>query len=254
METINGLEIVRSLRSTDMFRKAEEEESDTLGTLEIRFSPFGHWYEINSYWEGRFLESTKRGSFKKTISERADQIRVLYEHGYDYQIGNKVLGDIEELSEKKDSPVGLVGLFDTSYNRDLLPGLRAGVYGSSFRFEVIRDQWNDEPGRSEHNPDGIPERTITEVRLHEFGPVTFGANPSATSGMRSDTDAYYARVREREPDRFRDIEARARTLRTLPADGPERAASKPTTEPREHSEGMTPGERRRRLYAFLSEK
>ena len=253
MDTINGLEVVRSIKGAHEYRAADEGESDSLGKLQVDFSPFGQWYRISSFWEGDFYESTKRGAFKKTIAERMEQIRVLYEHGYDYQIGNKVLGAIEELSEKKDSPRGIVDLFDTSYNRDLLPGLRAGVYGSSFRFEVIKDMWNDEPERSEHNPEGLPERTILEVRLHEFGPVTFGANPAATSSLRSDTDTYYARMREREPDRFRSVEARARALRTLPDDGPVRAATKPTTEPRQHSGGMTPAERRKRLYVFLQE-
>ena len=48
-----------------------------------------------------------------------------------------------------------VPLLDTSYNRDLLPGLAAGGYGSSFMFRVIQDAWNDEPGVSDHNPKGM---------------------------------------------------------------------------------------------------
>jgi hypothetical protein len=43
------------------------------------------------------------------------------------------------------------------------------------------------------NPDGIPERRITEARLYEFGPVTFPANPNATASIRSTTDDFYQR-------------------------------------------------------------
>ena len=86
-------------------------------------------------------------------------------------------------------------LFDTSYNRDLLPGLKAGVYGASMRMRVTGEEWNDAPTRSEGNPEGIPERTITRMQVLEFGPVTFPANPGASAGVRSGTDEFYVRLR-----------------------------------------------------------
>jgi HK97 family phage prohead protease len=195
-------------------------------TLVSRFSPFEVWYEIDSFWEGTFLERTIRGAFSKTIREQRANIKVLYDHGHDMQIGNKILGAIDDLREDADSAVGEVPLFDTSYNRDLLPGLEAGVYGSSFRFRVIRDEWNDEPGKSDYNPDGIPERTIKEVRLFEFGPVTFPASPDATAGVRCLTDHYYERARSRNPQRVDDLLARARAIRT-----PNPDAAPPVIEP-----------------------
>jgi HK97 family phage prohead protease len=227
MDTLRELDLVRALpptASTEMRAAAET----GLPTMVVRFSQFDTWYEIDSFWEGRFLERTAAGSFKKTIREQRSAIKVLFDHGYDMQIGNKVLGPIDDLREEAGGPVGEVPLFDTSYNRDLLPGLEAGVYGSSFRFRVLRDEWDDEPGRSDHNPDGIPERTIKEVRLFEFGPVTFPANPDSTAGVRSLTDDFYERLRSRDPGRVADLLARARALRTpdagaallgTPADG-----------------------------------
>jgi HK97 family phage prohead protease len=217
METLRDLDVVRALvpRSAEM-RAADDEGG--MPTLISRFSPFDTWYEIDSYFEGRFLERTVKGAFKKTIREQRSSIKVLFDHGYDMQIGNKVLGAIDDLREDGDSAVGEVPLFDTSYNRDLLPGLEAGVYGSSFRFRVIRDEWNDEPGKSDHNPDGIPERTIKEVRLFEFGPVTFPANPDATAGVRCLTDTYYELARSQDPRRVEDLLARARALRTPEVD------------------------------------
>ncbi|MFG1803337.1 HK97 family phage prohead protease [Micromonospora carbonacea] len=105
--------------------------------MEVRFSPFGEWYEINSYFEGRFLERTVPGAFKATINAQrqadgSSGVKVLFNHGMDFMIGDKVLGKASDLREGSQSPETLVPLFDTSYNRDLIEGLRAGVYGSSF--------------------------------------------------------------------------------------------------------------------------
>ncbi len=212
METLRELDLVRAVPPV----RAHEMRADDEGgmpTLVAHFSRFGTWYEIDSYWEGTFLERTVKGAFAKTIGESRDAIKVLFDHGHDPAIGNKVLGAIASLREEPDGPVGEVPLFDTAYNRELLPGLEAGVYGSSFRFRVMRDEWDDDPGVSEHNPKGLPERTIKEVRLFEFGPVTFPANPDSTAGVRSLTDHYYERVRARDPQ-VDGMLARARALRT----------------------------------------
>ena len=183
-------------------------------TLVVRFSTFNTWYEIDSWYEGKFLERTVPGAFKQTIKEDRDSIKVLYDHGFDYQIGNKILGAIEDLREDSDTPVGEVPLFDTTYNRDLLPGLEAGVYGSSFRFRVTKEAWDDEPKPSEYNPAGIPERTIQAVRLMEFGPVTFPANPDATAGLRSLTDSYYEQLKERNAPAYEEAYRAASRLHT----------------------------------------
>ena len=260
METLPNLEVVRATASAV---RALAADSSAMPTMEVRFSAFGTWYEINSMWEGNFLERTDRGAFSKTIAESRDSIKVLFDHGFDPSIGNKVLGPIDDLREDPDSPVGVVPLFDTSYNRDLLPGLEAGVYGSSMRMRVVKDEWNDDPGVSAHNPKGIPERTIKEVRLFEFGPVTFPANPASTAGVRSMTDEFYATMRTRDPEK---VDALARSRESMTAlhrseqpdpstVQPEVAAEPITPEPAEsHSEGLTPGERRRRLQPTIGER
>ena len=168
----------------------------SLGTLTGRFTEFGRWYHVRSVLEGDFMERVQHGATADTIRDERDAMRVLFDHGTDHQIGNKVLGPIEVLEEKADGPRYEVPLFDTSYNRDLLPGLKAGVYGASMRMRVTGDRWDDEPLASEQNPDGLPERTITRMRVLEFGPVTFPANPGATAGMRSATDEFYGRLAE----------------------------------------------------------
>lgn len=189
-------------------KKVEEAaapEDGRLATLEVNFSTFNSWYRIDSWLEGTFLERTSPGSFKKTIDERGKQVKILYNHGMDMNIGDKVLAVPEVIEERKDSPYLEGGLLDTSYNRDLLPGLRAGAYGSSFMFEVIHDEWNEEPERSADNPDGIPERTIHEVRLFEAGPVTWPANPDSTAGVRSGVDWYGEQIQRRDPARHEDL-------------------------------------------------
>lgn len=196
------IDVVRAYAPRTVLRAADAEAEAAMPTMEVRFSTFDTWYEIDSWLEGEFLERTTKGAFAQTISEDRDSIKVLYDHGFDYQIGNKVLGPIDDLREDDDSPVGVVPLFDTMYNRELLPGLEAGVYGSSFRFRVTGETWDDEPEPSGDNPRGLPERTITKVRLFEFGPVTFPANPESTAKLRSLTDSYYERLLPREPQAY----------------------------------------------------
>lgn len=148
------------------------------------------------------MERTVRGAFADTIRDDGKSVKVLFDHGHDPAIGNKVLAPISDLREDPDSPVVEGPLLDTTYNRDLLPGLESGVYGSSFRFRVLGDEWNEEPGVSDHNPKGIPERTITKIRLFEAGPVTFPANPDATAGVRSLTDRWYSQIRATDPNAY----------------------------------------------------
>jgi phage head maturation protease len=207
---LKGLPIVRSgqLQRVDA--------GGGLGRLVVRFSPFNTWYEINSFWEGRFLERTVPGAFKKTAREakRADDMfstKMLFNHGMDFNIGDKMLAVADRFEEVDEDgyhgPILEGDLLDTSYNRDLEPGLRAGAYGSSFMFNTVRESWNNEPDISDHNPEGIPERTLSEVRTFEAGPVTFPASPTATSGMRgrSMTDGWMERVAARNHGRYEDL-------------------------------------------------
>jgi HK97 family phage prohead protease len=184
--------------------KLQPAEDGTLGTLTGRFSEFGRWYRVSSKMEGDFLERVAPGATAGTIADDKDAMRVLFDHGMDAQIGNKVLGPIDVLEEKSDGPHYEVPLFDTSYNRDLLPGLKAGVYGASMRMRVTGDEWDDHPARSDYNPDGLPERTITAMKVPEFGPVTFPANPGASAGVRSGTDEFYSRLRQVNAPAFED--------------------------------------------------
>jgi HK97 family phage prohead protease len=155
------------------------------------FARFNEWAEIDSVFESHFLERIAPGAFARTLARDRGRLRVLFQHGRDPQIGDKVLGVPQTLREDELGGFYEVPLFvGTSYVADLLPGLRAGAYGSSFRFKVLREEMNDTPRASSYNPKALPERTIREVRLMEFGPVTFPAYDGATAGVRSLTDWY----------------------------------------------------------------
>jgi HK97 family phage prohead protease len=154
-------------------------------TLRGHFAVFNEWAEIESVADGRFLERIAPGAFAKTIAERRDKIKVLFQHGRDPSIGGKPLGTPTVLREDERGVWFEVALFDTSYVRELLPGLRAGAYGASFRFQTIHDNIDRSPRASRYNPQAIPERTIREAKVFEFGPVTFGAYDGATASARS---------------------------------------------------------------------
>lgn len=256
METLRDLDLVRAAPLRIDVR-ADPEAG--MPTMLVRFSVFDNWYEIDSFWEGAFLERTVRGAFAKTMRESGSNVKVLFNHGMDFNIGDKMLGLPTDLREDADAAVLEARLFDTSYNRDLLPGLEAGAYGSSFMFRVIREEWNDEPETSEANPKGLPERTIKEVRLFEAGPVTWPANPAATAGVRSMTDEYYERLRTREPQRYDELRSRVLAIRTPNVDvapqgtSTDGAAPAVTDAPAaSHPNGLTPSQRREALYDFLT--
>ncbi len=208
------VDVCRALDVAPEFRD-DSGEDDSPGTMVGHFSVFDTWYEINSMFEGNFLERIAPGAFRRTIKNRSGEtpVRVLLEHGFDPTVGDKPLGVHTVLEERDGGAYSEVRLFDTSYNRDLAPALRAGAYGKSFRFQVIRDEWNDEPETSRHNPKGIPERTIKEVRLIEEGPTVFPASPSTDAGLRSTTDDFYERLRRRDPAAFDAAVARSKSLR-----------------------------------------
>lgn len=170
---------------------------------------FDRWTEIASSVEGHFMERIAPGAFAKTITEGRDQIRSLLNHGRDPQVGNKPLGPVIELEEDAHGLRYAVQLLDTSYNRDLIPALDAGLYGSSFRMQVQRDDVVGRPKKTAQNPSGIMERTIQEVRMPEFGPVTFPAYQDATAGLRSMTDEFLVETLAEDPERLERYLGRA---------------------------------------------
>lgn len=145
---------------------------------------FNQWAEFDSPIYGRIRERWLPGAFKKTINERRDRIKVLFNHGKDPQIGSKPLGKLSVLREDGYGLYYEAPLDDTSYNRDLAASLRSGaIDASSMNFLAIQQSWEY------RTADGIPERTVSEAMLDEVGPAVFPAFEGANAGIRSRPDA-----------------------------------------------------------------
>lgn len=221
-----------------LLRSSTRDGEPGMPTLYGHFAVFNRWTEIDSLWEGRFMESIAPGAFKRTIERNRDSMKVLFQHGRDPAVGDKPLGPIRDLKEDDEGGYYEVDMLDTAYNREILPGLEAGLYGASFRFSVMKEQISEKPGVSDHNPDGLPERTIQEARVSEFGPVTFPAYADATAGVRSLTDEFIVRQLVADPDRLQALLQRyvtpEVTADALSRPGPEVTPS-PSRDPRKSS-------------------
>jgi hypothetical protein len=156
--------------------------------LHGHFAVFNQWTRIESMREGVFMERIAPGSFVKTLAESKPKITL--NHGKDPDLGDKPIAVPERLEEDRTGAAYDAPLLD-GVPPLVISGLRAGQYGSSFRFSVVKDEWDDRPTKSPYNPDGLPERTIREARVMEFGPVTYPAYGGATAGVRSMTDDYW---------------------------------------------------------------
>jgi HK97 family phage prohead protease len=145
------------------------------------FARFNEWTEVDSIFEGRFLERNTPGAFRTTLKDPG-RIKVLFQHGADQQAGSKPLGPF---TAREDS-IGAyyeVDMLDVDYVNQLIPAARAGLLGASYRFSVPSggDLWAKPSRARQHNPDRLPERTVLRADLYEFGPVTFPAYPNTTA-------------------------------------------------------------------------
>lgn len=162
------------------------DDAETGPRISGHFARFNTFNEIDSAVEGRFLERIMPGAFRKTLAESRGRIRMLFQHGRDPNIGDKPIGAPDVLREDEVGPYFEAGLFP-SVPPLVVDGLRAGQYGISYRFSVINEDWDPKPRRSDVNPHGLPERTIREAKVWEFGPVTFPADHGADYAVRSVT-------------------------------------------------------------------
>lgn len=167
---------------TDLIRmvKGEIRSDGDRRTLIGYAAMFNRSTVINS-WEGNFREQIAPGAFARSIKNKGTGIKVLFNHGMDPSIGDKPLGRASTIQEDGKGLYVEVPLSRTSYNDDIIALLEDGaIDGMSFRFSVPTggDTW-DYPER------GLPTRTLTEVNLAEFGPVTFPAYEATSAGVRA---------------------------------------------------------------------
>jgi HK97 family phage prohead protease len=118
----------------------------------------------------------KPGAFTKTLKENRPQIQVLVNHGMDPRFGLLPIGVPTVLQEDKKGLWAEVELHGGPDNDNIKAALASGsLRAQSIQFEVMQESFNDDR----------TERNIEQVRLYEFGPVTFPANEAATASLHS---------------------------------------------------------------------
>lgn len=219
----------------DIYRAASapvEVRNEDGDTLHGYFSVFNNPYRISSFWEGDFYEKVEPGAFSRAIKERGNSIRVLLEHGFDPQVGNKTLGKMQKVSEDSRGGSYEAKLYtEASYVKDLLPGLRNGDYEASFRFRVREEHWDYDPERTDWNPEGLPVRTLKDVDVLEVGPCLFGANPEASSGVRSRTDQYRAMTEQWSTELARGLREANESMHDTSNEASRKVAEEPQSAP-----------------------
>jgi uncharacterized protein len=109
----------------------------------------------------------QKGAFSKTIAERLpkNQIKILWQHDQTKPIGKPIH------MEEDSKGLYIVGaISDTPLGNEALTLIDDGVVDTmSIGYDVIKD---------EQTKDG-QSRLLKELRLYEFSPVTFPANPFA---------------------------------------------------------------------------
>lgn len=134
-----------------------------------------------------YKERVKPGAFKKTISERLNRIKVLWQHNY-YQPPIATLDaareigkdDIpEEILEEFPSATGAleadVTYLETDRGEEVLAGIKGGaITENSIGFDVIQEKV------TEIEVEGVELKIIDliEIRLWDLSPVNWGANPA----------------------------------------------------------------------------
>lgn len=167
------------MRMTELVELRESDDGE--GRTLVGYAAMFNQDTVINSWEGQFVERIAPGAFKRTLRNNGDQVKVLFNHGFDPSIGDKPLGRATMLKEDDRGLKVEVPLARTSYNDDLIELLRTGALdGMSFRFSVVKETW-EEPQKAGK----LPVRTLNEVKLFELGPVTFPAYAATTAGVRS---------------------------------------------------------------------
>jgi HK97 family phage prohead protease len=185
-----GISSGRLWKAAEWLERHAAQSSNGAATLYGYGAVFEQWREVDSRLEGHYLERIRRGAFGKAIAEGRERMKVTFRHGKDPQLGFRSLGPLKVLQEDDCGVYYEVELANDDAVRSLVPALRAGVYGSSFTHEVLAEDLVKRPRPSRHNPDALPELTITEVRCSELGPVVRPAYAGTSAGIRSSIDVH----------------------------------------------------------------
>lgn len=111
-----------------------------------------------------YNDIVQQGAFKKTLQERGNNIKILWQHDPTKPIGKVV--------EAKEDKVGLKvkgKISETDPGNEALQLMRDGVIGElSIGYDTIKRDYDEEG-----------HRLLKEIKLYEVSPVTFPANNQA---------------------------------------------------------------------------
>lgn len=154
-------------------------ESEGAATIGGYAAVFDTEYEVFG-----FTESVDPGAFTKSLNERADELAVVWSHDADRVLGT-VASDsarftVDDHGLRYEADLDLEDPDGMSAWRKIVTGK---VHQSSFSFEVIKDEWQDEEGE-------LPHRILKEVRLWEASPVLWPANPATDVDVKRAVASY----------------------------------------------------------------
>jgi len=176
-ETLSDAPRDNLARSVPFHLERADDGGDGL-TLRGHGAVFNEWTTIDS-WEGRFREQLAPGAFRKTLRENGSRVKLQFDHGQHPLIGSLPIGAIRELKEDDHGLFVEARLTDNWLVEPVRDAIaNESIDGMSFRFSVVNERWDKFDSE-------LPERTITEVKLMELGPVVFPAYPTTDVGVRS---------------------------------------------------------------------
>lgn len=192
-----------SLRAND-----EDDPNDGL-TLDGYGAVFNRETIIDSY-EGKFKEKIAPGSMKRSFRETPPKIQ--FDHGRHPLIGSIPIASLRSATEDSHpelAPEGgahiIARIFDNWLMepvRDAIGAEPPAINGMSFRFSVVREQWETPDGKvirdeqilreelrrtwyEEVPDDELLVRTLKELKVPEIGPVVWPAYQDTSVSVRS---------------------------------------------------------------------
>ncbi|AAN12565.1 head maturation protease [Mycobacterium phage Che9c] len=200
------LESVRQAPFTLRDAGEDGEPNDGL-TLDGYGAVFNRLTVIDSY-EGKFREKIAPGAMKRSFRESPPKVQ--FDHGRHPMIGSIPIASLRSIAEEVDpvlAPEGGAHVVARVFDNWLMAPVRDAIAGKaidgmSFRFSVVREQWESPDGKIIRDEqqlmeelrrtwyEDVPEeellvRTLKELKVPEIGPVTWPAYADTSVSMRS---------------------------------------------------------------------
>lgn len=155
------------------------------------------WDQLSKPMWG-FQEKFARGAFTQTLADGTISVYAAWNHD-----SANVIGRAPSTLKLEEDEIGLRYEIDPPdwASRYLETIERGDVFGSSFIFRPVQQEWD------ESNPD-MAIRTITQAELYEVSPVTTPAYPTATAGIRSAEEVINEFLQHRNSKDKRSLELR----------------------------------------------